>query len=150
LPAVIARQHSGAKLQALAYDRSGTHLLDTGSLAAIDSQINTSTGTVNLKALFPNANGVLFPNQFVNIVLRVDELKGAAAVPTAAIQRGANGTFVYVAKPDNTVAMTVVKIGPTDGAVAAALSGLNPGDRVVIDGADKLRDGMQVSIPQGK
>jgi multidrug efflux system membrane fusion protein len=150
LPSVIVRQRTGVKLQAQAYDRSGTHLLDTGSLSAIDSQINTSTGTVNLKALFANAKDALFPNQFVNIVLRVDELKGATAVPTAAIQRGANGTFVYTVKADNTVAMVPVKIGPVDGAVAAALSGLSPGDRVVIDGADKLRDGMQVNVPEGK
>jgi multidrug efflux system membrane fusion protein len=150
LPAVVSRQRAGAKLQALAYDRSGTHVLDTGALSAIDSQINTSTGTVNLKALFPNAQGTLFPNQFVNIVLRVDELKGATAVPTAAIQRGANGTFVYMAKADSTVAMTPVKLGPTDGSVAAVLSGLSAGDRVVIDGADKLRNGTQVNIPQGK
>lgn len=150
LPAVIARQRAGAKLQVQAYDRSGTHLLDTGTLSAIDSQINTSTGTVNLKAQFANANGVLFPNQFVNVVLQVDVLTGAVAVPTAAIQRGSNGTFVYVVKPDNTVTMTLVKTGPTDGASVAALSGLNPGDRVVIDGADKLRDGAPVSIPTGK
>jgi multidrug efflux system membrane fusion protein len=150
LPAVIARQRAGAKLQVQAYDRSGTHLLDTGTLSAIDSQINTSTGTVNLKAQFANANGVLFPNQFVNVVLQVDVLPGAVAVPTAAIQRGSNGTFVYVVKPDNTVTMTLVKTGPTDGASVAALSGLNPGDRVVIDGADKLRDGAPVSIPTGK
>jgi len=150
LPAVIARQRAGAKLQVQAYDRSGTHLLDTGTLSAIDSQINTSTGTVNLKAQFANANGVLFPNQFVNVVLQVDVLTGAVAVPTAAIQRGSNVTFVYVVKPDNTVTMTLVKTGPTDGASVAALSGLNPGDRVVIDGADKLRDGAPVSIPTGK
>ncbi len=150
LPAVLGRQRAGAKLQVQAYDRSGLHLLDTGTLLAVDSQINTSTGTVNLKALFPNAGGVLFPNQFVNVVLRVDELKAATALPTAAIQRGVNGTFVYAVKADNTVVMTPVKIGATDGAVAAALSGVSPGDRVVVDGADKLRDGMQVNVPQAK
>lgn len=150
LPAVLARQRAGAKLQVQAYDRSGAHLLDTGTLAAIDSQINTSTGTVNLKAQFANANGVLFPNQFVNVVMRVDEMTSAVAVPTAAIQRGANGTFVYTVKTDNTVAMTPVKIGPVDGPLAAAVSGLSAGDRVVIDGADKLRDGILVSIPTEK
>ncbi|HYA66781.1 MAG TPA: efflux RND transporter periplasmic adaptor subunit [Burkholderiaceae bacterium] len=150
LPAVLERQHAGAKLQVQAFDRSGSHLLDTGTLLAIDSQINTSTGTVNLKAQFPNAAGTLFPNQFVNVVLRIDVLTGAIAVPSAAIQRGSKGTFTYVVKPDKTVAMSPVKLGPTDGTLVAALSGLAVGDRVVIDGADKLRDGATVSIPAEK
>ena len=150
LPAVLERQHAGAKLQVQAFDRSGSHLLDTGSLLAIDSQINTSTGTVNLKAQFPNAAGNLFPNQFVNVVLRVDVLADAIAAPSAAIQRGSKGTFAYVVKADKTVAMTPVKVGPTDGTVVAALSGLQVGDRVVVDGADKLRDGTTVSLPAEK
>ncbi len=147
VPAVLAHQHAGARLQAQAYDRSGLHLLDTGSLLAIDSQINTSTGTVNLKALFPNAKLALFPNQFVNIVLRIDELIGTLAMPTAAVQRGTNGTFVYVVKPDNKIAMTPVKLGPSDGGYVAITSGPAAGDRVVVDGADKLRDGMTVTVP---
>ncbi len=146
LPTVLSRQRTGAKLQVQAYDRSGTRLLDTGSLLAIDSQISTSTGTVNLKALFPNASENLFPNQFVNVVLRIDVLAGAVAVPSAAIQRGSKGTFTYVVKTDKTVAMTPVKIGPTDGTMVAALSGLEAGERVVTDGADKLRDGTKVSV----
>lgn len=146
LPAVLARQRAGAKLQVQSYDRSGTRLLDTGTLLAIDSQINTATGTVNLKAQFPNANETLFPNQFVNVVLRIDVLTGAVAVPSAAIQRGSKGTFTYVVKTDKTVAMRPVKIGPTDGTMVAALSGLEAGERVVTDGADKLRDGMKVSV----
>lgn len=146
LPAVLERQRAGAKLQVQAYDRSGTRLLDTGTLLAIDSQINTSTGTVNLKALFPNDRGALFPNQFVNAVLRINVLKDAVAVPNAAVQRGAKGTFAYVVKPDKTVAMTPVKIGPSDGSLVAALSGLAAGDQVVVDGADKLRDGASVSV----
>jgi len=150
LPAVLERQHAGAKLQVQAFDRSGSHLLDTGTLLAIDSQINTSTGTVNLKAQFPNAAGNLFPNQFVNVVLRVDVLADAIAAPSAAIQRGSKGTFAYVVKADKTVAMTPVKVGPTDGTVVAALSGLQVGDRVVVDGADKLRDGTTVSLPAEK
>jgi len=129
-----------------AYDRSGTRLLDTGTLLAIDSQINTSTGTVNLKALFPNANEGLFPNQFVNVVLRIDVLTGAVAVSSAAIQRGSKGTYTYVVKADKTVAMRPVKIGPAEGTMVAALSGLEAGERVVTDGADKLRDGTKVSV----
>lgn len=149
LPQVAARLKAGATLQVQAYDRSGAHLLDTGTLSAIDSQINTSTGTANLKAEFPNANDVLFPNQFVNVALRVDDLPGAAAVPTAAVQRGPDGSFVYLVKPDNTVVMTAVKLGPVDGDRTAVLSGLKAGDRVVIDGADKLRSGEEVSIRGG-
>jgi multidrug efflux system membrane fusion protein len=148
LPAVLARKRSGARLEVQAYDRSGAHLLDTGTLAAIDSQINTSTGTVNLKAQFDNSKAALFPNQFVNIVLRVTDLPSALAMPTAAIQRGSNGTFVYVVKPDNKVAMTPVKLGPVDNGYVAVESGLAAGDRVVVDGADKLRDGLTVTIPK--
>lgn len=149
LPAVLARQRAGARLPVQAYDRSGTRLLDTGVLSAIDSQINTSTGTVNLKALFANKDGALFPNQFVNVVLRVDEIAGATAMPTAAVQRGTGGTYTYVLRADNTVAMTPVKLGPVDAGLVAVLSGVKAGDRVVVDGADKLRDGMSVVVGQG-
>jgi multidrug efflux system membrane fusion protein len=149
LPAVMARQGAGATLRVLAYDRSGAQLLDSGTLSAIDSQINITTGTVNLKALFPNARIALFPNQFVNIVLQVDDLPGATAVPAAAIQRGADGPFAYLVKADNTVAVAALKLGPVDGDHAAVTSGLKPGDRVVIDGADKLRDGAAVTIRPG-
>jgi multidrug efflux system membrane fusion protein len=146
LPEVMTRQRAGAVLQVQAYDRSGMHLLDTGTLSAIDSQINTSTGTVNLKALFPNLHEALFPNQFVNVVLRVGDLPGATAAPTSAVQRGADGTFAYLVKADNTVAVTSVKLGPTDADRVAVLAGLKPGDRVVIDGADKLRNGARVTV----
>jgi multidrug efflux system membrane fusion protein len=146
LPEVMTRQRAGAALQVQAYDRSGLHLLDTGTLSAVDSQINTSTGTVNLKALFPNLHEALFPNQFVNVVLRVGDLPGATAAPTSAVQRGADGTFAYLVKADNTVAVTSVKLGPTDADRVAVLTGLKPGDRVVIDGADKLRNGARVTV----
>jgi membrane fusion protein, multidrug efflux system len=146
LPQVLKRMHGGASLPVAAYDRSGTTLLDTGALAAIDSQINTSTGTVNLKAQFANAEEILFPNQFVNAILTVDEMKGVTTMPTAAIQRGAPGTFVYKVTADSAVALQVVKLGPIDGDKVAVLSGLAPGDRMVIDGADKLRDGAKVVV----
>jgi len=149
LPSVTQRLGAGATLQAQAYDRTGATLLDTGSLKAIDSQINTSTGTVNLKAEFPNRQSALFPNQFVNVVLHVNALPGATAVPSAAIQRGSGGSFVYLVRPNNTVAMTPVKLGPTDAGQTALLSGIVPGDRVVIDGADKLRDGAPVAVRDG-
>jgi multidrug efflux system membrane fusion protein len=146
LPAVMRRQHAGETLQVQAYDRSGAQVLDTGTLAAIDSQINTSTGTVNLKAQFPNRNNALFPNQFVNVVLRVGDLAGAATVPNAAVQRGTDGTFAYRLKPDSTVEIAAIKLGPVDGNRTAVLSGLKPGERVVIDGADKLRAGAHVVV----
>jgi membrane fusion protein, multidrug efflux system len=146
LPQVLKRMHAGASLPVAAYDRSGATLLDTGALAAIDSQINTSTGTVNLKAQFANAEEILFPNQFVNTILTVDEMKGVTTMPTAAIQRGAPGTFVYKVTPDSAVALQVVKLGPIDGDKVAVLSGLAPGDRIVIDGADKLRDGAKIVV----
>jgi multidrug efflux system membrane fusion protein len=146
LPAVMARQGTGATLQVQAYDRSGTQLLDTGTLSAIDSTINTSTGTVNLKAQFPNLKEALFPNQFVNVVLRVGDLPGAAAMPNAAVQRGTDGSYAYRLKPDSTVEIAAVKLGPVDGDRTAVLSGLKPGERVVIDGADKLRAGAHVVV----
>jgi len=147
LPQVLKRLHAGAKLAVTAFDRSGTTQLATGTLAAIDSQINTSTGTVNLKAQFPNDDEALFPNQFVNVVLTVDEMQNVDVMPTAAIQRGAPGTFVYKVSPDGSaVSLQTVKLGPIDGQNVAVLSGLAVGDKVVIDGADKLRDGAKIAI----
>lgn len=146
LPAVLKRMHAGAQLTASVFDRSGTTLLGTGVLYAIDSQINTGTGTVNLKAQFDNADRLLFPNQFVNVSLLVEQLHDVVVIPTAAVQRGAPGTFVYLVQGDDTVAVRPVKLGPVDGEQVEVLSGLAAGDRVVVDGTDKLRDGAQVSI----
>src|SRR5271157_2592342 len=146
LPPVLKRLHEGAKLPVTAYDRSRTTKLATGVLAAVDSQIDTTTGTVKLKALFDNTDETLFPNQFVNVNVLVDVLHDATLVPTAAIQRGAPGTFVYLVKPDNSVTVQAVTLGPVDGEKVVVQSGLSPGDRVVIDGADKLRDGATVEV----
>lgn len=146
LPAVLKRMHAGAQLTASVFDRSGTTLLGTGILYAIDSQINTGTGTVNLKAQFDNADRLLFPNQFVNVSLLVEQLHDVVVIPTAAVQRGAPGTFVYLVQGDDTVAVRPVKLGPVDGEQVEILSGLAAGDRVVVDGTDKLRDGAQISI----
>src|SRR5438067_9941585 len=101
---VLRRLNSGVKLPVTAFDRSGANKLDTGRLETVDNQIDTTTGTVKLRAVFDNAEQALFPNQFVNIQLLVDTLRGADLVPNAAIQRGAPGTFVYVVKPDETAA----------------------------------------------
>jgi len=146
LPEVFKRWHGGAVLPVTAYDRSGTDELDKGTLNTIDNQIDTTTGTVKLRAMFNNEKWVLFPNQFVNVRLVVDTLHDVNIVPSAAVQRGAPGTFVYLAKPDHTVAVQQVKLGPGDGQRVAVLDGLQLGESVVIDGADRLRDGAKVTI----
>lgn len=147
LPAVLKRLRAGAKLEVTAYDRTGSTKLATGTLVAVDSQINTTTGTVNLRAEFANDDESLFPNQFVNVTLLLDTMKDVVVAPSAAIQRGAPGTFVYLIGPDLKVSVRAVKLGPSQGERVAVLSGLNPGDSVVVDGADRLRDGAKVTVP---
>ncbi len=147
VPAIMQRLRAGAKLPATAYDRSDTTKLAEGMLETVDNQIDVNTGTVKLKAQFANDDEGLFPNQFVNIHLLVDTLRGAVIVPTSAVQRGAPGTFVYVIKADDTVTVRPVKLGPGDGTRVAVTEGLAPGERVVVDGADKLKDGAAVTVP---
>ena len=149
LPLVMKRLREGAKLPVTAYDRSRTTKLATGMLSAVDSQIDPSTGTVKLKALFDNADQALFPNQFVNVTVLVDVLHVVTVVPGAAILRGAPGTFVFLVKPDDSVTVRGVTLGPADGERVAVQSGLSPGERVVIDGADKLHDGARVEVRDG-
>ncbi len=144
---IMARMNAGAVLQVDAYDRMQTAKLASGKLSAVDSTIDTATGTVKLRAMFDNANGELFPNQFVNIRLLIDTLKNQTLAPTAAIQRGAQGTFVFVVNPDKTVSMRNVAIGATDGTHTVITNGLRPGDTVVVDGADRLNDGSPIAIP---
>src|SRR5271167_1839726 len=146
LPEVFKRWHTGAALPVTAYDRTGATELEKGTLNTIDNQIDTTTGTVKLRAMFNNEQWILFPNQFVNIQLTVDTMHDVDIVPSAAIQRGAPGTFVYVVKPEKTVAVQKVKLGPSDGQRIAILSGLEPGESVVIDGTDRLRDGAKVTL----
>jgi membrane fusion protein, multidrug efflux system len=146
LPQITKRLKAAKTLPLTAFDRSGTNMLATGELKTIDNQIDTTTGTVKLRADFANDDDALFPNQFVNVRLLVDTLKGATVVPTAAIQRGAPGTFVYLLNSkDQTVTVQKVKLGPSSGDRVAIEDGLSPGDRVVIDGADKLRNGAKVA-----
>ena len=142
-----AIQVGGTQLPVQAYDRSNTTLLATGTLTNVDNQINTTTGTVNMRATFPNEDFALFPNQFVNARLLVDTLHNVVRVPVAAVQQGAPGTFVYVINQDSTVTVRPIKLGPTDGAYSEVISGLSAGDRVVTDGTDRLRDGQKVTIP---
>ncbi len=144
LPQIAKRLNEAKALPVTTFDRSGTNKLATGELKTIDNQIDTTTGTVKLRAEFANTDEALFPNQFVNVRLLVDTLKGTTVVPSAAIQRGAPGTFVYLLNGDQTVTVKPVKLGPANGDRVAIESGLSPGDRVVIDGADKLRNGAKV------
>jgi multidrug efflux system membrane fusion protein len=148
LPQIQKRVATGVKLPVTVYDRSMATKLAGGTLFAIDSQIDPTTGTVKLKAQFDNEDFALFPQQFVNAKLLIDTLKDVVIAPTAAIQRGAPGTFVFLIKSDNKVAVTKVRLGPVQGEQVAVLSGLSVGDRVVVDGADRLRDGSEVTIPQ--
>src|SRR5712671_2404387 len=148
LQAVLRRMRGGTSLTATAFDRSGTNRLDTGRLDTVDNQIDTTTGTVKLRATFDNPDQTLFPNQFVNIQLLVDTLRGADLIPNAAVQRGAPGTFVYVVKPDETVAAQPVTLGPGDDKRSVVTKGLEPGQLVVTDGADRLKDGAKVRVAQ--
>jgi multidrug efflux system membrane fusion protein len=147
LPAVMKRLAAGAELQVTAFDRTASTKLATGKLSAVDNQIDTSTGTVKLRAQFDNPENQLFPNQFVNVQLLVDTLKNVVIAPQAAILRGAPGTFVYLAKDDGTVAVRPVKLGVSQNDNVEITDGLAEGDKVVIDGTDKLRDGAQYQLP---
>ena len=146
LPAVMKQVRAGGTLQVAAYDRTGATELGKGRLETVDNQIDTTTGTVKLRAIFDNEQETLFPNQFVNIQLLVDTLHDTDIVPVSAIQHGAPGAFVYVVKPDQTAAVQKVKLGPGDGQHIAVIDGLQPGDKVVVDGSDRLREGAKVSL----
>jgi len=146
LQAISKRLQAGAQLPVTALDRSGTNKIADGVLTTFDSQIDPTTGTIKLRARFPNEDKTLYPNQFVNVRLLVDTHKDVVTMSTAGIQRGVPGTFVYLVKADNTVSVRPVKLGVTDGDHVEVLSGLAPGDRIVIDGADKLREGAKVIV----
>ena len=133
-------------LQVTAYDRSDTKLIATGTLATTDNQIDPTTGTVKLRAMFPNTDNALFPQQFVNAHLQVRGLHGVVVAPQSSIQHGAPGDFVYLVKPDNTVGVQVVKLGVSQGNRVQILNGLKPGDRVVTDGLDRLREGARITV----
>jgi len=143
---VVTRMNAGATLAASAYSSDDTTKIADGTLTAISNQVNTSTGTVNLRATFPNADSALFPNEFVNLHLLVDTLQNATLVPSPAVQTGAPGAYVYVVNPDDTVSVQTVTTGVTDGTNTVITKGLTPGQVVVTDGVDRLADGMKVSI----
>lgn len=146
LRSVLTRSGDGRTLAVEAYDRAGQTKLATGSLQSTDNQIDPTTGTTRLKAVFDNADQALFPNQFVNVRLLLETAKDAVIVPGAAVQRGKDGTFVFVVKPDSTVEVRPVVVGPAVGGDAAITSGVAPAERVVVDGVDKLRAGSAVKL----
>jgi multidrug efflux system membrane fusion protein len=146
LPPVLEKLRKGAKLRTDAYNRNNTKKIAEGTLLTVDNQIDPTTGTSRLKAEFPNNDNALFPNQFVNVRLSLETKRGATIVPAAAIQRGPTGTFVYQVQDDNTVAVRPVKLGITVGNDVSIDDGIQPGDKVVVDGAEKLTEGMQVTL----
>ena len=146
LPAILKQMHAGARLSTTAYDRNNTIPLETGYLDTIDNQIDTATGTIKLRAMFPNTGQMLFPNQFVNARLLVDTIHDAVIVPSSAVLNGANGPFTYVVKADDTVTVRPLKVGPVDGERTSIASGLALGERVVTDGSDRLREGAKITV----
>lgn len=146
VPPVLAKLRDGVPLAVEAYDRAQTRLLATGSLLTLDNAIDSSSGTLKLKAEFPNDDGALYPNQFVNARLLLDVRRDATIVPTGAIQRGSQGPFVYVVGADNTAALRPVQLGVSEGDDTAIDSGVAPGEPVVVDGVDGLRPGRPVTV----
>jgi multidrug efflux system membrane fusion protein len=147
LPGVMQRLRSGENLPVEAYDREQKKNLASGTLVSVDNQIDPATGTIKLKAQFPNEDASLFPNQFVNVRMLLDTRRGATLVPNAAVVRGGQGTFVYVIKEDRTVELRKVGVGMAEGDSVSVESGLAPGELVVVEGSDRLRDGAKVEIP---
>jgi len=146
LPELLPQLNAGTTMEVTAYDRANLRQLAVGKVSAVDSQIDTTTGTVRVRAQFDNADNALFPNQFVNARLLIKTLHDAVTVPTSAILRGSPGAYVYVINADNTVSVRQIKTSAVDGNQTAVTSGLQAGERVVIDGTDRLRDGMHVSV----
>jgi multidrug efflux system membrane fusion protein len=149
LPVVQAAMAAG-KLPVAAYTSDNTALIDTGTLQAPDNAIDPTTGTIKFKAVFANTANKLWPGQFVNVRLQTSMSKGVLVAPSIAVQRGPNNLFVYVAKPDNTVAVTPVTIGQDDGTSVIITSGVDEGTQVVVNGQSRLRNGMTVSVTQAK
>ena len=149
LPQIRQQLRRGNRLTVDAYDRTQQTKLSTGALLTFDNQIDTTTGTIKLKAVFPNQDNALFPNQFVNARLLVTTQHDVILIPTVAIQRNAQDSFVYVVKPDQTVAMQTITTGTTDGNVTA-VEGLKAGDVIAVDGFDKLQSGVKVTVRKEK
>jgi multidrug efflux system membrane fusion protein len=146
VPSVLKQTHAGNVLQVAALDRAQKNTLDNGQLVSLDNSIDPTTGTLKLKAQFANTSENLFPSQFVNVHMLVETQHNVPLLPSAAIQRGANGTFVFVVNADSTVTATPVTLGAVDGDNTGVISGVNAGAQVVFDGADKLKDGGKVKV----
>jgi len=146
LPQVVGKMRAGQTLPVYAMDKTSNAKLATGTLLTIDNQIDQTSGTVKFKAQFENQDLSLFPNQFINARLLIDTKRNAVIIPTAAIQRSPTSTFVYVVKADNTVEVRNIGMGITEGDNASISDGLEAGERVVIDGIDKLQQGSKVTV----
>ena len=146
LPQVMRRLEAGASLPVAAYDRRNTALFETGTLESIDNMVDIATGTAKLRARFANAGNALFPNQFVNARLQVDTLRDSVVVPEAAIQEGADGRYVWLIAANKRVHLRRVATGPAADGRIAVQEGLTPGAQVVIDGADRLREGARIAV----
>jgi multidrug efflux system membrane fusion protein len=146
LAKVIQRFNAGAALPVTAYSSDNTRKIATGALYAISNQMTTSTGTVTLRATFPNDDEALFPNEFVNVEMLVDALSHVVLLPTPAVLSGAPGDYVYLVNADNTVSVRKITVGPSDGKNTAILAGISVGDTVVTDGTDRLSDGAKISV----
>jgi len=144
LPAVLQKLRAGQQLRVDAYDRDRTRIMARGVLATVDNQIDQTTGTIRLRAIFDNKDSALFPNQFVNARLLVEMKRGVVLLPQAAIQRNSSAAFVYLVKPDSTVTVRNITVGTTEGESSEITSGLNAGDEVVLTGADRLQEGSHV------
>jgi multidrug efflux system membrane fusion protein len=145
LPQIQAQLRKGQRMVVDAFDREQQKKLASGSLLTLDNQIDPTTGTLKLKAIFQNEDGSLFANQFVNARLLVDTTHDAILIPTAAIQRNAQGAFVYVIKPDQSASIRTITVGTTDGD-SAAVQGLQPGENIAVKGFEKLQDGVKVAV----
>jgi multidrug efflux system membrane fusion protein len=149
LPAVLAAMRRDRSLPVEAWDRAESQKLATGTLQTVDNQIDTTTGTIRLRAVFDNTDDKLFPNQFVNIVLNLSTLRDAIVVPSATIQRASFGTFVYALSADGKATVRRVTLGPAEADRVAITEGLAVGERVVIEGVDALKEGVQVEVIDG-
>jgi membrane fusion protein, multidrug efflux system len=150
VPAIAKRQASGAEIPAIALDSTRTQTLDTGRFSTLDNKVDTTTGTVKGKARFPNPGNALYPSQFVNVRLTVDEVKNAVAVPPSAIRSGPDGGFVWILKSDRTVTQRKVKTGVQAGDKVQVTEGLKIGETIVTDGGDRLTEGTKVALPGDK
>lgn len=146
VPAITSRLRANESMAVEAWDRTGKTKLATGQLSTVDNTIDVTTDTIKVKAMFPNLDDALFPNQAVSVVMQLNTLKDALAVPQAAVLRGSQGFYVYVVNADSTVSTRVVKPGAIDSGWMAVEAKLEPGEKVVIDGTDRLREGGKVEV----